>query len=50
MSFVQNFVCGAYVSRSVALKNLHRVQSKYSQKLKIVRVFSYDTYLYYVVY
>jgi hypothetical protein len=49
MVFVKNFVCGAYSSRKAAFSNLRFLQPTSTVKLKIVRVWHTDTFLYYIV-
>lgn len=50
MCFVENFVCGAYASRKAAKANLAFLQPQASIKLKIVKRWCYDCYLFYIVY
>jgi hypothetical protein len=50
MCFVHNFVDGAFASRKVAKINLAYLQPQTTKKLKIVRAWCVDVYLYYIVY
>lgn len=50
MCFVENFVDGAFTSRKVAKINLNYLQPQTTVKLKIVRRWCKDCFLYYVVY
>lgn len=50
MCYVENFVEGAFASRKIAQINLKWLQPQASVKLKIVKRWCYDCYLYYIVY
>jgi len=50
MSFVQNFVCGAFASRKIAQQRLEEAQPFYMEKLKVHQVKIDGSSIFYVVY
>ena len=50
MAFVKNFVAGAFSSRSVAVAARRRLQPSHPRALRVVSVWSFDSYIFYVVY
>jgi len=50
MCFVENFIDGAYASRKIALINLKEHQKNTVLKLRVVKRWCKDCFLYYVVY
>lgn len=50
MPLVKNFVAGAFYSRSVANAQRKRLQSSHPRPLRVVSVWSFDSFIFYVVY